>query len=148
MKTRQEITDIALLGILKQGCYCMAYLSGHCLYRGPGGLKCGIGMLIPDEKYTPELEDTTPTHPTDEPQFSKHPNIQLLYHVLSSVGVSLETYADQLFLRQLQDVHDNITASESFVERAQFFYRMNRLDLTAFEHCLTQHPWKGEPAGT
>lgn len=27
-----------------------------CLYRGPRGLKCAVGVLIPDEKYKPELE--------------------------------------------------------------------------------------------
>lgn len=27
-----------------------------CLYRGPRGLKCAIGCLIPDTNYTPALE--------------------------------------------------------------------------------------------
>ena len=29
---------------------------GTCFYRGDGGRKCAIGHLIPDEKYTPEME--------------------------------------------------------------------------------------------
>lgn len=27
-----------------------------CLYRGPDGLKCAVGALIPDEEYKPEFE--------------------------------------------------------------------------------------------
>lgn len=27
-----------------------------CLYRGPNGLKCAAGCLIPDEMYSPKLE--------------------------------------------------------------------------------------------
>jgi hypothetical protein len=27
-----------------------------CLYRGPGGLKCAVGVLIPDEEYHSEME--------------------------------------------------------------------------------------------
>jgi hypothetical protein len=27
-----------------------------CTYRGPGNKKCAAGLLIPDEKYYPELE--------------------------------------------------------------------------------------------
>lgn len=28
-----------------------------CMYRGLGGRKCAIGLLIPDEKYTPEMDN-------------------------------------------------------------------------------------------
>ena len=30
-----------------------------CLYRGPNGLKCAIGCLIPDEKYNLDMEGMT-----------------------------------------------------------------------------------------
>lgn len=30
-------------------------LSNVCLYRGPGGLKCALGCLIPDDKEVPVL---------------------------------------------------------------------------------------------
>ena len=29
----------------------------HCLYRGSGGKKCVVGLLIPDEEYSPEMEN-------------------------------------------------------------------------------------------
>lgn len=28
----------------------------QCLYRGPNGERCAIGLLIPDEVYTPNME--------------------------------------------------------------------------------------------
>lgn len=28
-----------------------------CLYRGPKGTKCAVGLLISDEKYSPEMEN-------------------------------------------------------------------------------------------
>lgn len=28
-----------------------------CLYRGPNGTKCAIGLIIPDEEYDPEFEN-------------------------------------------------------------------------------------------
>lgn len=30
-----------------------------CLYRSPDGCKCGIGQIIPDENYRPEMENRT-----------------------------------------------------------------------------------------
>jgi hypothetical protein len=29
---------------------------GRCVYRGPDGSKCAIGIFIPDEKYFPEMD--------------------------------------------------------------------------------------------
>lgn len=28
----------------------------QCAYRGSGGMKCAVGVLIPDEKYSPSME--------------------------------------------------------------------------------------------
>lgn len=33
-----------------------------CKYRGPNGLKCAIGCLIPDEKYIPAMEGLSSNH--------------------------------------------------------------------------------------
>lgn len=30
--------------------------NGLCLYRGPNGTKCGVGILIPDDIYLPNIE--------------------------------------------------------------------------------------------
>lgn len=34
---------------------------GMCVYRGPDGLKCAVGALIPDEAYDPRMEDICAT---------------------------------------------------------------------------------------
>ena len=45
---RQEALDKAYLGLMDQGCRSTNN-KGSCLYRGPNGLKCIIGMLVDDE---------------------------------------------------------------------------------------------------
>jgi hypothetical protein len=37
---------------------------GTCLYRGPNGLKCGIGALIPDANYSPAMDMAMPFEET------------------------------------------------------------------------------------
>lgn len=54
MPTLQETFDIVVAHARKQGCKSMD--GGICLYRGPNGLKCWAGILIPDEEYVPEME--------------------------------------------------------------------------------------------
>lgn len=53
-KTRQEIVDIAVAGIVKQG--ELARSGGECRYRMSNGCKCAIGWNIPDNKYSPKME--------------------------------------------------------------------------------------------
>lgn len=63
MKTRQEIFDIVVSGLRKQGCKSIGTVinpdvNPACLYRDAQGHKCAAGFLIPDEKYKPEMENT------------------------------------------------------------------------------------------
>ena len=53
--TNQELFDTVSAHLLKQN-ERSASGNGECLYRGPSGLKCAIGCLIPDDRYTPDLE--------------------------------------------------------------------------------------------
>lgn len=34
--------------------------NGNCVYRGPDGKKCAVGLFIPDEFYDPMLENSAP----------------------------------------------------------------------------------------
>lgn len=52
--TRQEAFNTALAGLRQQGRPSGG--SGGCFYRSPDGCKCAIGWLIPDDKYSPDLE--------------------------------------------------------------------------------------------
>lgn len=52
----QQIYDTVLFGLRKQG-HASVDEEGSCRYRGPTGDKCAAGMLIPDEKYNPNMEE-------------------------------------------------------------------------------------------
>lgn len=62
---------------------------GRCRYRGPNGLKCAIGCLIPDERYSRDIEGLTADS------------------ILISNLVGATTDSDRQFLRDLQLVHDS-----------------------------------------
>lgn len=52
--TLQELFNIVSLHLLNQG-----QKSAHetlCMYRGPNGMKCAAGVLIPDNEYNPSME--------------------------------------------------------------------------------------------
>lgn len=60
---------------------------GHsCMYRGPKGCRCAVGLLIPDNEYNPGLEGATA--------------VEMKQHC-----PSLEQYPDG-FLMDLQGAHD------------------------------------------
>jgi hypothetical protein len=52
--TKQQTFDIVARHLLQQNCKCE--VRGRCVYRGPGGLKCAAGILIPDELYDRNFE--------------------------------------------------------------------------------------------
>ncbi len=54
-KNNQEVFDFVVGKIREQGCKSIG--EDFCAYRGPNGLKCAAGWLIPDEEYTPEMEE-------------------------------------------------------------------------------------------
>lgn len=60
--------------------------NGSCLYRGPNGTKCAVGILIPDDKYLPRMDQG-----------------RGLVNVLDEAGIPAEHYA---LLLGLQRVHD------------------------------------------
>lgn len=71
-------------------------VEGLCMYRGPGGNKCFVGILIPDEVYSPDMEGL--------------PARDLIFafrEVMESIGLSNDHV---LFLTDLQEVHDDASA--------------------------------------
>lgn len=55
--TNQEIFDTVARHLLTQKAQSLVDEDGpECAYRGEGGLKCAIGVLIPDAHYTPTIE--------------------------------------------------------------------------------------------
>jgi len=53
---RQKVFDTMLKHLREQQVPATTEF-GSCRYRTPGGLKCAVGILIPDEIYQPKFED-------------------------------------------------------------------------------------------
>ncbi len=65
-------------------------VNGECLYRGPKGLKCAVGGLIPNK-----------FHPED---YNNEPVVGLPIKILKAIGV--KSQKDVYFLGNLQIIHD------------------------------------------
>lgn len=56
--TPQELFNIVSAHLLKQNSKSTTRVEwdDHCVYRGDDGKKCAIGCLIPDDKYSTDME--------------------------------------------------------------------------------------------
>jgi hypothetical protein len=73
-----------------------------CLYRGPNGTKCAIGVSIPDNKYDPGMENRG------------------IRGIMSNYEPNLGRVFDKNdldFLAELQQVHDNLANSYHISEK-------------------------------
>lgn len=68
----------------------------QCLYRGPDGTRCAIGWLIPEDKYSPDIEGKF-IGLIDRHRVGVFPDISYL----SDEGILLGR-----FLNSLQNCHD------------------------------------------
>lgn len=55
--TAQEIFDVAVTGVIRQGGPSTREDTVACLYRGPNGRSCGVGQVIPDSRFKPAWEN-------------------------------------------------------------------------------------------
>ena len=111
-RSRQEMFDIVAVHLIRQQEKSKSESSGLCLYRGPRGLKCAVGALIPSRDYRIDFEEENVVG-----------NINLL-------RVARVTESDDGFLSQLQKIHDS-TDVEQWPEVLIGFAESNSLDLTA-----------------
>ena len=89
---RQSIFNRAYLGLKAQGFKVSATAGGKCMYRGPGGLKCAAGHLIPDDRYAFAMERRCAS------------DVGTVYGFdIFGEGVTKE---DENFLDNLQEAHD------------------------------------------
>ena len=89
--TDQETFDKVKKHLLTQN--RVSYLVYHgCMYKGPDGLKCAVGCLIPDELYNRNIERTP---------------VSNLVHRTDKVGTFLKQF-NLPMLEMLQGVHDCI----------------------------------------
>jgi hypothetical protein len=96
--TRQTIFNRAVTGLVKQGQQARN-TSGDCQYRGHGGTKCALGLLIPDKHYNPDAEGTMVVkedHTKD-----------VVYYMCKASGINLDFEPTRNLVADLQDMHDN-----------------------------------------
>jgi hypothetical protein len=79
--TNQEAFTKVVLHLRKQGEKSQNEDKTLCLYRGPNGLMCAVGCLIPDEEYRPELESSVVDIIYDKVDSLKGLNIDMLTEV-------------------------------------------------------------------
>ncbi len=107
---KQEIYNKVKAALLEQGCQSIDDSgesdTGTCMYRGSDGKKCGIGHLILDEHYSPELEGKG-CHTMD------------VIAALRASGIDPKDHTDTDFLIRLQGAHDYVDTDfvPEFTER-------------------------------
>ncbi len=113
---QQRFFNRAVEGLAAQG-WTQSISEGPwavCKYRGPGGKKCALGHLIPDDAYVPEMDHGT--------QYAR---------VLPAIGVpySLLGGPAQHWFEMLQASHDMGSTPEVMRRALRNFALNNRLDL-------------------
>ena len=88
--TKQQVFDRVAQHLLAQ--MEKSEADGCCLYRGPGGLKCAIGCLIPDECYRDDMEQISAE------DLNRRFPVEMHKAGLARINVE--------FLLRLQEVHD------------------------------------------
>lgn len=102
----QNTFNIVAAHLLKQKKQSIKEDGIICLYRGPNGLKCAAGALIPDELYNPKMEMSECTVP-------------VVADVLTQCG------HDPSFVSGLQWLHDQSFPEEWEDELKSFAGRYN-----------------------
>lgn len=119
MKT-QQMFDEAVRHLMAQGKKSRAW-TGSCVYRGPNGLKCVIGIFIPDHLYNPSMEGNSvgglrrnvkdALIPEDiEEYLGDSTRVVRRLKELGTEGKAL------FFLNELQNIHDLPDNDENIVE--------------------------------
>lgn len=96
----QEIFNVAVEHFRRQGQRSVEYLGApgtYCMYRGPNGLKCAIGVFIPDDEYRDWMEGRSSQYIPPPPAFRDE----------SGKWLSIE-HCD--LAHELQDAHDDSTS--------------------------------------
>lgn len=103
MPTKQETFDTVVAHLRKQAAKAIRSDIG-CCYRSPEGLKCAAGCLIPDDLYSPNIENgkviigaITPRVPLQS---------KAVTELIASLGHNVRLVAD------LQDTHDYLEVDE------------------------------------
>lgn len=98
--TAQDVFDTAALGMLTQGAKSITSDGRQCVYRGPNGLKCGVGHVLTDEEAT--------TADADELDSGIYevcpPRLQPRVHLLSDIQACHDSYPVKDWPSQLRHI--------------------------------------------
>jgi hypothetical protein len=107
MMTNQEVFDKVAIHLLTQNKKSIHPKSsgniGTCLYRGPDGLKCAVGAMIPDELYSPTFEGLTIS---DLAALDSSENTTTRNRAIKLMEYFRKEHISIALLRSLQSVHD------------------------------------------
>lgn len=92
MSLKQELFDRISKHLLNQNERSIEHISGVCRYRGDNGLKCAVGAIIPDEKYSGHIEGV----------------IVYSEYIISCLPVRYRGKSSIDFLAKLQKLHDQL----------------------------------------
>lgn len=116
--TLQDLLNTVALHVHQQGCRSVSE-SGECLYRGPGGTKCAVGVLIPDEDYDQIFEGVSLRGLIDND--STGIPLKVEQQAFRAVLEKLDLWEHREFLNDLQRVHDFWDGSSpTLLERLQW----------------------------
>ena len=104
MVTIKSLLEKSIRGVIAQGKASTAAV-GRCAYRGEGGTKCAVGMIISDNHYHKSIEGRSIS------------GEQVLWAVEKSNDIYL-TEVDIDYLHHVQCVHDSSSKTpKEFLER-------------------------------
>ena len=99
-----NIIDTVRSHLLSQNKKSFGEKEEKCLYRGPNGLKCALGVLIPDDKYHVSMES-----PSEQGWHS------IMYIIASRFGILVVSEGYTAFDRlmsKMQTIHDRHNVEE------------------------------------
>jgi hypothetical protein len=105
MDPKRKTFEVVKTHLLSQGARSTHPETIACAYRGEGGLKCAIGILIPDDKYNPEWDELIIAIGTDNYRY----HVEDLLNVIREAGYT----RDEDFLAKLQSIHDTARYPET-----------------------------------
>lgn len=122
--TKQQLFDRVASHLIRQNVRSVTE-DGTCMYRGPNGLRCAIGCLIPDEKYHEDFEEST---------------VSSEDRIRKAAGVRR---GDELFLAQdLQFIHDSSISGIEWPYRLRTVARKFNLSSVVVDHELAKRESK------
>lgn len=108
MKNFESEVVKAISNTVLQGAPSVSENSEACLYRGPCGLKCVVGHMIPDDKYSKNMDKTSISGGLSSTAIGDN------FLIKQALELSNE---EVTILEVLQECHDRFTSQVSYVQQ-------------------------------